>query len=774
MANAIETTISINDNMSKVLQNVMKSVNMLISSMESLNRSSANALDTRSLEGARQSIAQAQNALRGVDDALGDARDSQDKLNDEIGKGTDAADRLKGAFSGVGSTVKTAAKAAAGIAAAGAAAVGAVVTKSVEGFADYEQLKGGVETLFGAGGQSLEEYAASAGKSTAAVESQYNTLLASQQTVLSNADKAFSTAGLSANAYMETVTSFSASLLQSLGGDTAKAADYANRAIIDMSDNANKMGTDMQSIQNAYQGFAKQNYTMLDNLKLGYGGTKEEMARLIEDAAKMKDIQKELNVTVDAGSMSFGNIVNAISVMQESMDIAGTTGEEAATTISGSLNSMKAAWDNTLVAIVRGGDNFDSCIDNLVNTATTFAGNVLPAIEGALNGVGALVEGLAPMIGSALPTLITDIIPSLAQSTGRLVSSFAQAITDNSGTILTTLTGLASMIAAWIPTAMNALPGILVSLLNNAASAAAEALPGIIDSLMAGIAASVGNAPAIFDAGMNMLVTLAQGLVNALPTLISYLPTILEGFVNGLTSNVQTLYDCALQLTSSLVIGLINALPALIEAAPKLTGALISGLVKTVPKLAECAKTLVKTIWDTFTKTDWLGLGKDIITGLINGIKGMIGSVGNAVKDAASSIWNGFTSFFDIGSPSKLMYSGGVFIMQGLRNGLKSMMGKVGGTVREISKTVNSGLSGTAIMRGDFGGTRSGMTSEDFRAMRESVVNNSTTYTVMRPIINVNVKNDNNIYNDADMSSFTRQLANDIARQIGLELEGVY
>ena len=201
-----------------------------------------------------------------------------------------------------------------------AASFGAITKASLDSVASLEQNIGGVETLF----------------------------KKSADTVIKNANRAYETAGMSANEYMSTVTSFSASLLQSLGGDTKKAASYADRAIIDMSDNANKMGTSMELIQNAYQGFAKQNYTMLDNLKLGYGGTKEEMARLIQDASEMTDVQKKLGITVDDSSMSFGNIVNAISVMQESLGIAGTTSDEAATTIEGSMNAAKAAWDNFL------------------------------------------------------------------------------------------------------------------------------------------------------------------------------------------------------------------------------------------------------------------------------------------------------------------------------------------------------------------------------------------------------------------------------------------
>lgn len=269
------------------------------------------------------------------------------------------------------------------IAAVGTGAA-AIIKSSLGVVANMEQQVGGVETLF---------------KNSA-------------NTVIANANKAYKTAGMSANNYMETVTSFSASLLQSLGGDTAKAASYADRAIVDMSDNANKMGTNMRDIQNAYQGFAKQNYTMLDNLKLGYGGTQEEMKRLISDASKMTDVQKELGVTVDANSLSFGNIVNAISVMQKQMGIAGTTSKEAATTIEGSVNSAKAAWENFEAGVISAND--------LVETFWTAAQNIFKNLGQIIPRLGKtgmdVVSALAGKIGEAVPQVkgFTDSISKLA------------------------------------------------------------------------------------------------------------------------------------------------------------------------------------------------------------------------------------------------------------------------------------------------------------------------------------------------------------------------
>lgn len=296
--------------------------------------------------------------IKSIDKAsLSKITDSITKLGSKIGKGlVSAAKKAVSAIKKIGM--------------AAGAGFAALATASVKGYGDYEQLVGGVETLF----------------------------KDSSNTVVKYANDAYKTAGLSANDYMETITGFSASLLQGLGGDTKKAAEIGNRAVIDMSDNANKMGTDMASIQNAYQGFAKQNYTMLDNLKLGYGGTKEEMQRLIKDASKMKEAQKELGVSVDASSMSFDNIINAISVVQKKLDIAGTTSKEASTTIQGSINSMKSAWSNFLTGMADPNQNFGQLTDNLVNSIVTVAQNLIPRIKATLprlaQGVGQLISQL--------------------------------------------------------------------------------------------------------------------------------------------------------------------------------------------------------------------------------------------------------------------------------------------------------------------------------------------------------------------------------------------
>lgn len=307
----------------------------------------------------------------------------------------------KGTFSNLASGVKTGlstvAKVGGAAVAAGVAGVTSLTKMGVEGYAQYEQLVGGVETLF----------------------------KDSQGTVMQYAENAYKTAGMSANQYMETVTSFSASLIQSLDGDTAKAAEVGNMAITDMSDNANKMGTSMEMIQNAYNGFAKQNYTMLDNLKLGYGGTKEEMQRLIDDANRVKEANGEMaNLSID----SFADVSEAIHIIQTEMGITGTTSREAATTIEGSVSMMKGAWQNLVVGMADENANMEVLIDNFVESTAMAAQNLLPRIEQTLIGIGDLITELAPVIAAALPQLVKAVLPGLLEAGISLVTAIVEGV----------------------------------------------------------------------------------------------------------------------------------------------------------------------------------------------------------------------------------------------------------------------------------------------------------------------------------------------------------
>lgn len=392
-----------------------------------------------------------------------------------------------------------AAAAKVGAAAVSAAATGiAVLTKkALNNYAEYEQLVGGVDTLFKDSSAKVQEYAANA----------------------------YKTAGLSANEYMDTVTSFSASLLQSLGGDTEAAADMANVAITDMSDNANKMGTDMASIQNAYQGFAKQNYTMLDNLKLGYGGTKEEMQRLIDDANALNAAQgKYTNYSIE----SYADIVSAIHDVQVEMGIYGTTADEASTTIQGSVSSMKAAWSNLLTGIADDNADFKTLIEQFVDSLVTVGENIIPRIN-------IIIQGLTQLITEASQTIIPMAVQILLENLPSIVAA-------GMGLIIALVSGILDNIDMLIDCVL-------------------EMVDVIVDKL-------IDNLPKLIDGGIRLIAALANGLIRAIPNLVSKIPQIISSIVKGIISGIPAIFDVG----KNIVEGLWNGIKSM--------GSWVSGKVK--------------------------------------------------------------------------------------------------------------------------------------------------------------------------------------------------
>ena len=477
---------------------------------------------------------------RGIKSVIGSVKNMNESMKDA----TNTASKMSSVMKGIGSSAIKVGKGLAVAGAAAATAVTALVSKSVGAFADYEQLTGGVETLFGAGGRSVEEYAQSVGKSVSDVQGKYDSLMSAQNVVLENANKAYMTAGMSANEYMDTVTGFSASLISSLGGDTNKAADYANSALVDMSDNANKMGTNMTDIQNAYQGFAKQNYTMLDNLKLGYGGTQAEMKRLLSDAQKLTGQKYDIS--------SFADITQAIHAIQTQMDITGTTAKEASTTISGSWGSLKAAFENTLVGLTTGGEMFDQSLDALVDSAKTFGQNVIPAITGALSGVGSLIESLAPVIVAELPSMVSDILPHLVSAAKSL------------------FTGLISQLPAL-------------------GKAVLDAIPSIFD----------GMTDVIGESSVGKLKGSFEGLKNTITDTFSNIGPMLKNFCEG---GISTFCD-ALSTAMDLASGAISVIEALSPVIGAVAGAIIT--YKGAVMLWNAAETAKNVVMGISTAAQW-------------------------------------------------------------------------------------------------------------------------------------------------------------------------
>lgn len=491
----------------------------------------------QALNEAQASLNKMQNELR---DTTSEMRDMDDAMDSGAKKALSFGDVLKANLASdvIISGVKAMASA---IKEVGAALVD-LGKQSIQGFAEQEQLIGGVDTLFKESSAQVQQYA----------------------------NNAYKTAGMSANQYMETVTSFSASLLQSLGGDTKAAAEKADQAITDMSDNINKMGSDAQSVQNAYQGFAKANYTMLDNLKLGYGGTKEEMQRLLTDAEKISGIKYDIS--------SYADIVDAIHVVQTEMGITGTTAKEAATTIDGSANSMKSAWSNLITGMSNENLDLDKLVQNVIDSVNTFADNLIPRLQIMLprfvQGLTQLISNMIPYVAPALELLL----PPLIEGLGGLVSGIVQAL-----------------------------------------PAAVEAISAVIPMLVEQLTILL---PQIISAGVEIIAALASGIGENLPTLIPAVVDAIITITEGLIDHIDLLIIAAGQLIAGLAQGLIEAIPRLIGRLPEIISAIVNGLLKGLTAIGMVGQQLVEGLWNGIKNAgQWL---YDKLSGWVSNILGWI------------------------------------------------------------------------------------------------------------------------------------------------------
>lgn len=558
-----------------------------------------------------------------------------------------------------------------GAAAVGAAATGiATLTKNaLNNYAEYEQLVGGVDTLFKDSSAKVQEYAANA----------------------------YKTAGLSANEYMDTVTSFSASLLQSLGGDTEAAADMANVAITDMADNANKMGTDMASIQNAYQGFSKQNFTMLDNLKLGYGGTKEEMQRLINHANELNATQGKYT---DYSIESYADIVNAIHDVQVEMGIYGTTAKEASTTIQGSVSSMKSAWGNLLVGIADDNADFKTLTEQFVNSLVTVGENIIPRISVILGGISQLVTSASTTIIPMVITTITDNLPALLQAAVALVGALGQGIIDSLPAItqaaIDILFFLANGLIENLPTLIDGIvqvtmtivqmmtsPGFLTQLIETAILLIMTLAQGLIDAipqLIAAVPLIIGNLlaaiivelPSIIQMGIDLLFALIDGIIQCIPELVAAVPTLIIAFINGIVNNLDKIILAAPQIIVSLITGIVGAIPELIAAVPR----------------------IIAAIADTIRNYDWGSIGRNIVQGLKDGIAGMWNNIKNWFNEKVNGLVGGVKRILGINSPSKVFAGIGGFMAEGLGDGFDDQFKSV---KKDIENSMNFDAANASI-----------------------------------------------------------------------------
>lgn len=525
-------------------------------------------------------------------------------VQDTVNKGSTG---ISGALGKMGSVAGGVAKGiSVGIGVASTAIVG-LGKQAVNAYGEYEQLVGGVETLF---------------KENAS-------------TVITNASNAYKTAGMSANEYMTTVTSFSASLLQSLGNDTVKASEMADMAITDMSDNANKMGTSMEMIQNAYQGFAKQNYTMLDNLKLGYGGTKTEMERLLADAQAISGIKYDIS--------SYADVVDAIHVIQTEMGITGTTAKEASSTIQGSISAMGSAWTNLITGLADPTQNLDQLINNFVDSVITVGDNLIPRISMVLESITKLVSSLAPKLVAEIPNIVSQLLPSVVEGAVSIINAIVQ-----------TLPQLIDIIVGMLPQFLTAMYQI-----NNAII---QALPSLMQTLVSQLPTLI---PIIIDGVVGMVVTLANSFGEIIQPLIDNLPEIIISIVDALISNLPAL----IQGCINLVIGIVSALPqitmALIKAIPTIIVSIVEALFSAMPILLDGFTAIFGGAWDVIS-----GIFTPVIDffgGLFSNVVNVISEVFTPVLNVMGAVWNGIQAVF---APAIALFSG---IFNGVVNAIKNI-----------------------------------------------------------------------------------------------------
>ena len=663
-------------------------------------------------------------ALGSTEREMNDVSDSAGGMSKDIDDAGDAADKSKGKFETLGSALKGIGAVMGTVAVAAGAAAVTLSKEVIDVFADYEQLIGGVDSLFKDSSKELQTYAANA----------------------------YKTAGLSANDYLETVTSFSASLIQSLGGDTEEAVKYADMAITDMSDNANKMGTDMSLIQNAYQGFAKQNYTMLDNLKLGYGGTKTEMERLLADAQAISG--------VDYNIESYADVVEAIHVIQKSMSIAGATAAEAENTISGSVSSLQAALQNMLVGFGDADADMELLTRNMVDALQSVIKNVTPVIMNMVKVLPKVTEELLEAIADLLPLLLDTITELFSQLLNTILTLLPQLIPAAVEAVMTIVQALVSN----LPLLVNAAVQLVMSLVQGIATALPELIPAAVQAVVAIVEGLLSNLPLVLDAALQLIMGLAEGLLAAIPILIEALPEIIMSIINFILGAIPQIIETGIKLLTSLVGALPQIITAVIKAIPEIIDGLINAVISSIPliiqagidllisliqALPQIITTIVKAIpkiisgivnaiignidkiimagVELFTSLienlptiiveivkavpliiagiieafgsligEMIGIGGNIVKGLWEGIQQLAGWLWDKVSDWINSIWDGICDFFGIHSPSDEMAWVGEMLVKGLAGSIDDNGGQAVKAAEAMSKDINDVMHGLA------------------------------------------------------------------------------
>ena len=561
-----------------------------------------------------------------------------------------------------------------------AAGIGTALKETLDAGADLQQSFGGIDTLYGEAAGAAKAYAAEA-----------------------------AAAGISANDYAEQAVSFGASLRAAFGGDMVQAAEAANTAIMDMADNSAKMGTDITSIQTAYAGFSKQNYTMLDNLKLGYGGTKSEMERLLADAQELSGVEYNID--------NLGDVYAAIHVIQEDLGLTGVAADEAASTFSGSLGAMQASATNLMANLALGEDITPALAQLGVSVQNFLLDNLFPMVGNILSALPELLSGLSSTLIGML-NIINNNPEEIVQLGIDIVTGLVTAIVEAAPYLIEAAFNLAFALGeALINTDWASIGSNLISTLKNSISLAAGEILGtdtsIVGTLTSGILSGVSS---LITTGGELLMSVVSGLLSALPELIltageliiefssailEQLPTILENgvqlilsFVQGITqdSSLAEIGSSVVQVITQFAATILENLPTILEQGILLLGELCAGLIEAIPDLVLTVGELIVNIVDTLSEYDWLTLGKNVVQGIIDGLMGMIDSLVDAVQNLASAIWDEIVDFFDIGSPSKLAEWGGQMIDQGFAGGIKKNAGLVEDAIGDLNENVGAQL----------------------------------------------------------------------------------
>lgn len=649
--------------------------------IETLRSALANAAESFGENDRRTQSWQIQ--LNNAEAALNDMNRELDENEKAIKEGGKAAEESGSKFEGFGKVLKTVGVALGAVAVAAGAAAVKLGKEVIAAYADYEQLVGGVDTLFKDSSQEIQRYAANA----------------------------YKTAGLSANEYMETVTGFSASLIQSLGGDTEKAAKYADMAITDMSDNANKMGTDMSSIQNAYQGFAKQNYTMLDNLKLGYGGTKQEMERLLADAEKISGVKYDIS--------SYADVVEAIHAMQVSMDIAGTTAKEADATISGSVNALKSAVSNLAIGFGDADADMELLCSNMADAFKAVIANVAPVIENIAAALPTALDALLTAVGDLLPTLLDTVAKLFSQVLKTLLSLLPQLIPAAVSAVMTVVNALIENLPLILDAALQLVTGLAQGILDSL-PVLIEALPQIITGIVDFL---IGAIPQIIEAGIQLLTSLVAALPDIIAAIVEVIPQIIDGIIKAVISAIPLIIEAGIKLLIALVRNLPTIITTIVAAIPQIISSVIDAIIGAIPQLVAAGVQLFIALIENLPTiiVEIVKAIPQIITGIVDAFGGYFGKMaevgGNLLKglwqgisDAGAWLWNqisgffggivdGIKDFFGIHSPSKLFANLGGFMAEGLGEGF-------GDEMKDVSKSMQNAIPSDFDL--DMNGTVSG------------------------------------------------------------------